>query len=464
MCGIAGSTECADPWVGGALDAIEHRGPDGRGLTFVDNGTHGHVRLAIQDPNPRSDQPFVYGQTTLSYVGECWNWRALRERLEAEGREFRTEGDTEVVAAALDAWGWRALQQIEGMFALAWTDGRGETRLARDRFGKVPLYTLSSQDLFNQGVRWASERRAFGRDAAKALPVPPGAVLRVPDMQTRAYYLLDSRVAPNGRTPPERVRAHLEAGVEARLQADVPVCCLISGGLDSAAILALVKQRMPDVVAYVACCGGASEDLHAARAVAADLGVELREVHVPWPNEEDVVAAVNAIEIPMKAQVEIATLCLPLARAIQRDGFKVVLSGEGADEVFGGYGNTQRHAVSDAEWIAAREYQVAKMARGNFLRVNKVFMAHGVEARLPFLERPLVEYVLGLGLEDCPPKKRLLKEAVRDLVPDLAVTREKQTFQGSAGVTGYLDDLFAGQQIKVYNEMARDLFGGIPRG
>lgn len=462
MCGVAGTYGEPRFSVSDALDRIAHRGPDGRGIVEAGDAVHGHVRLAIQDPLPRSDQPFRYGDVTLAYVGELWDVDVLRSRLDAEGYAFETTGDTEVLAAALDRWGVGALLRLDGMFAFSWSDSTG-TYLARDRFGKVPLYWIPPDNsLLGSGVAWASERKAFGDLAPLAEAVPPGAIVRVSDGATVERYY-DLPEAPEGaEASPERVRDLLARGVSRRLVSDVPLCCLISGGLDSALILALVRKRVPGVVAYHAYRDPASPDLAAARRLCDEWDVDLREVRVADPTEGDVRAAVRAVEVPMKAQVEIALLCLPLARRIREDGFRVVLSGEAADEIFGGYGNLARRATRDDEWRRARRASVAKMSRGNFCRVNKVFMAHGVEGRLPFMERELVELALNLGIKECPPGKGLLKEAARGIVPDWVIKRPKDTFQRAGGMISACAGLFD-SPVVAYNQMARETFGMIPR-
>lgn len=465
MCGIAGSFR-AEWDVDRALDKIAHRGPDGRGVAEARDAVFGHVRLAIQDPHPRSAQPFVYDRITLAFVGEIWNWHEVREELVDAGYPFRTEGDTEVVAAALNRWGPSGgLQRLEGMFAMAWADSLPSRStgvfLARDRFGKVPLYAIQETDRLGGGVRWSSERKAFNREAAFAEPVPPGCVWPVLE-RPLPYYNLSP--APSRLGDPEGVRMRLARGVRDRLQADVPVCCLISGGLDSSAVLALVKEQKPDVVAYTAAYSEESPDLETSRRLCAHLKIPLREVWIDPPDMDALRRAVYAIEVTSKTQVEIATLCLPLAARIREDGFRVCLSGEGADELFGGYGTLARRATDDDRWRRERMEFLAKMGRSDFMRVNKAFMAHGVECRTPFLHRPLVERVLSLGVKQCPPGKKLLKRAVEDIVPQWVTSRKKLTFQGAAGVADHCDQMLRGTQRKTYNALARELFGGIPRG
>jgi len=218
--------------------------------------------------------------------------------------------------------------------------------------------------------------------------------------------------------------------------ADAPLCCLISGGLDSSLILSIAKAMRPDIVAYTAILDDASPDLKAARRLCDEFAVPLVEVRVAAPTPNDLAAAALAIEIPSKAQVEIAAMCIPLARAIAGDGFKACLSGEAADELFGGYGNMCIAGASadDAGWRAIRVAQLAKMARGNFVRCNKAFMAAGVECRLPFMERALVETVMAMDKAACPPGKKALKAASVGIVPKWIASRPKETFQGGAGM------------------------------
>ena len=385
MCGLAGSFRDPSFDVGEALKLIRHRGPDALGIEVEGQATHGHVRLAILDLSTASDQPFRYDDGLLSFNGEIWNFRELRDELSGMGFRFRTTGDTEVLAAALTAWGDDALSRLEGMFAFAWTRA-GRTILVRDRFGKVPLYVSRKADAW----AWASERKGLRR---AAIPLPPGAVLDLKTGQVRRWYVLP----PTGGD--RDVRSLIRTGVERRMIADAPLCCLLSGGLDSSLILTLAKQSKPDVVAYTASLDGfPSADLTRSREVCRWLQVPLREVVVQRPTADDFADAVRVIETPMKTQVEIAALCLPLAARIAADGFKVCLSGEGADELFGGYGSMFIKAAStdDRGWRAIRVGQVEKMSRGNFIRCNKAFMAHGVECRLPFLDRELVETVLAM--------------------------------------------------------------------
>jgi len=438
------------------LDAIAHRGPDARAIISAGAMVHGHVRLALLDPSPLSDQPFAYRGAVLSYNGELWNWRSLRRQLEACGYTFLTRGDTEVLAALLDAEGLSGLTRVDGMFAFAWTSRDGEQWLVRDAFGKVPLYVAKHRS----GFVWASERKAFPR-GAKPVSVAPGYALNLSTGEWMRWYTLPAPTALSALELLERLRS----GVSQRLDADAPVCCLVSGGLDSSAVLALAKEYQPEVIAYTAVFDTSSEDLKAAKRLCADLRVPLMEVPVSL-RDGVVQEAIRAVEIASKAQIEIAVLCLPLAQRIAADGFKACLSGEAADELFGGYGNFCIQASRDKRPSATRRLRLAlleKMSRGNFIRCNKVFMAHGVECRLPFMEQALVEAAVQLDLEQSPPQKRLLKDAVNSLLPSWVLKRRKDTFQGASGLSRALARRI-NSPVRFYNAEARRLFGYLPNG
>jgi asparagine synthase (glutamine-hydrolysing) len=434
MCGMLGAIGLARFDVEGGLDRIAHRGPDGRGIVEVDGATHGHVRLSLVDLTDASAQPYRRGNGVLSFVGEIWNWRDLRRRLETSGKHLMDVGpqsDTAMLAAALALWGVeRTLPLLDGMFAFAWSDGCGGHWLVRDRFGKVPLHVCR---FHGGGWAWCSEIKGLGPGRPSS-SLSPGCVLDLVKGEVRRWYDLPKGFT--GALPPEHVMAWIEEGVRLRLAADAPLCVLCSGGLDSSLILAVARKLKPDIVAFTAVHDPDSPYLKAARRLCHELSVPLREVPVAAPTADDLAGAVRTVEISSKAQVEIAALCLPLARAISADGFKACLSGEAADELFGGYGNMciAGSRADDAGWRTIREHQLTKMAGGNFVRCNKAFMAAGVECRLPFMHRPLVEAVMTASKAACPPGKKLLKAAARSVIPPWIVNRTKQTFQGASGM------------------------------
>lgn len=426
MCGLAGMIGGATETVERMLAQIRHRGPDGEGIKTAGGCIHGHVRLSLVDLSSASSQPFEYQGDMLSFNGEIWNWRKLRAEMEATGEVFKTNGDTEVLAAMLHRDGLAALPKLDGMFAFAWSSASGENWLVRDSFGKVPLYVAKTRD----GFAWSSERKAF-IVGSRPNSVPPGSAFNLKTGANCVWYNMPTRQL----IAPDDVIAMLRDGVTKRLEADAPVCCLISGGLDSAVVLALAREQTTDVHAFTAVFDRRSDDAQSARRLCSEFTIPLTEVQVDV-TDAAIQNAMASIEIASKAQIEIAVLCVPLAKRISSDGFKACLSGEAADELFGGYGNfcIQASRATDREVVALRKEQLAKMSRGNFIRCNKAFMAGGVECRLPFMEQRLVEAAVQLGKRESPPGKKLLKDAARGLVPAWVLKRTKDTFQGGSGV------------------------------
>lgn len=428
MCGIAGCSSVNPERVSLMLDRIAHRGPDGRGLESLGGCTFGHVRLSIIDTTEASAQPFHRAGLLLTFNGEVWNYRELRARLEAEGVTFTTTGDTEVMAAVLEQYGAAGLASVDGMFAVAWFDGE-RAYLARDRFGEIPLHVAVT----GAGeLSWASELKAL-RGLGATFDLPPGFVTPADEWRPEAWYRLP--LTPVNDTAPvaagEVGRLLSEGAVSRGLAADVPVCTLLSGGIDSAAVALELTKVVPDLVAYTAVLDPRSRDLKMARLTAEVLGIRLVEVKVDPPTADDLARVIAEIEQPHKAQVEIGWACLALAEAIRSDGFKVTFSGEGSDELWASYG-TSYHGITAKGWQPFRVQLIADQARKNFARCNKVFMARSVEVRLPFLHRPLVEYAIALPQAAVATKthpKNVLQHAYAGRLPDDVVWRPKVAFQ-----------------------------------
>ena len=453
MCGIAGNSFGDVSKASTMLDRLKHRGPDGRGIITIGSTVHGHVRLSLVDLTEASAQPFQRNKTVLSFNGEIWNYKELRAELTSVGELFTTTGDTEVLAALLGKYGIAGLNKADGMFAFAWSSN-AETWLVRDGRGKIPLYVRKEET----GWSWASERKAFGY-GGQVEALAPGTALNVTTGESVVWFNDEQKVAFDSSA----VLDCLRVGVRKRLAADAPVCCLISGGMDSAMVLALALETSKSVTAFTAYFDDRSEDLKSARRLCSEWGVKLVEVKAE-ADKENYVAALSAIEISSKAQIEIAVLCLPLAEAIQCHGFKACLSGEAADELFGGYGNfcIKASKADDATIAELRLAQVRKMARGNFIRCNKVFMAHGVECRLPFMEENLVQMVTSATKAQNPPGKKLLKQAAEKILPRWVISRQKETFQGAGGTAAAAELLFKSPK-QFYNSELKARFGIIPK-
>jgi asparagine synthase (glutamine-hydrolysing) len=352
---------------------MRHRGPDGEGTLrgIPGHASLEHCRLAIIDPdNLDADQPLSdgSGRWTIAYNGELFNYRELRRDLIERGVRFRTESDTEVVLNALALDGPEALKRFRGMFALLLWDA--ETRVllaARDQIGVKPLYytvaggafvaaselrTLIAHPAVKPELDPAGvvEYLSFGFVAGNRtllngiLKLEPGHSLLVEDGAVRvAEYWdalsLEHLSQPNGRRDTlEELRQTLDAAVSGSLVSDVPVSLMLSGGLDSSAIAALATNHVPaaDLTAYSVSFGLASDESGIAARLASDLGIRHREIVL---TRESLAGKLDSwiadMDLPSANPTWIAVSCI--AAAVAADGNKVLLGGDGADELFGGY-------------------------------------------------------------------------------------------------------------------------------
>lgn len=383
MCGIVGVVQQAGHTVSDQdlecmLQTVLPRGPDHHGQVARGHVGFGHARLSVLDLSERGNQPFLTsdGLGMLVYNGEVYNFRPLRQELEREGIQFHSDTDTEVVLQALHNWGVvNAVPRFNGMFALAYTDFRtGSVWLARDRLGIKPLFTarLPRQLLF------ASEQKALLAHPAIAGDVDvqstlsmllyerfndvespyqavhnflPGTILEVTDpgaeygVVQHSYFDVQrcaevSAIADATRLFEDTSAAFeiaMVESVEKHMISDAPLASLCSGGLDSGLVTALAAKRAPGLVAYVADMEGMQgEEFRRSSIICDHVGAQLRRVPV---RERDFLtalpAAIAANDQPLFFAQEVALYLI--AQQIRADGFKVVLSGDGADELFGGY-------------------------------------------------------------------------------------------------------------------------------
>lgn len=375
MCGIAGAFRQPDGegLVRAMTARLAHRGPDASGVRTVAGGgsvVHlGHRRLSIIDLSHAADQPFVKDGLHLAYNGEVYNYRELRALLEAGGVRFVTDSDTEVVLEALRAWGTDALRRFRGMFALALVDERrGSLLLARDPLGIKPLYVMPRGD----GVLFASELKAIVAAVGPELSVDPGALVA----STLYYFLPEDRCAVRGvhklpagswelrsgdgrrRTgvhwdaveeaaaaaagPPADLAHVVEESVRAHLVADVPVAAFLSGGLDSSLVTAIAARQDPSIEAWSITFRAQDQRLEAmpddalyARKMAAELGIRLHEIEISPDVVDMLPRVVDVLDEPIGDPAAINTVLM--CEAARDAGVKVLLSGMGADELFGGY-------------------------------------------------------------------------------------------------------------------------------
>ncbi len=391
MCGIAGlvclSGACRPDehvrLVNGLCDLQVHRGPDDRHVVSLPGVCLGVNRLRVIDLTPAGRMPMATedGRWWIAYNGEVYNFQALREELARAGHAFRSRSDTEVVLRAFGVWGEAALDRFVGMFAFAVYDRRsGVVTLARDRFGKKPLYYLERAG----HVLFASEMKALLReapevrvDAGRLLEwalyrtvdagaetlveglraLPAGHVLTVDRGGVgppRRYYAVEAQVdtgarerlarAPAGALAAE-VEHRLDEAVRARLVSDVPLGTLCSGGLDSSLVTALAASHRPGLAAFHVAVEGyaALDESPYARAAAAALGVDLYVYRLTADAyRESLVRAVYHSDAPLTHPNSVAFLLV--CEFARRRGVTILLSGEGADELFGGYPQRYRRS------------------------------------------------------------------------------------------------------------------------
>ena len=442
MCGIAGSLKAtATDDVRRMLDRLRHRGPDGSGLDETALGSLGHTRLAILDV-AGGRQPIHYQDYTISFNGEIYNHAALRRQyLAAVPAQTRT--DTEVIVQLYARFGPRCVEQLDGMFALALV-GPDEFFLARDPIGIKPLYTAHRGDT----VFFASEIKALAGVADDIREFPPGHWYHS-QLGLRQYYtvgqdlaLLDDNVLNELRTFTSEeqvlpvIRRTLRAAVQKRLMSDVPLGVSLSGGLDSSLVALLARREHEQINTFAVGVQGSS-DLAAAREVAQFLGTRH---HERVYTERDMVAALPAVLYHLEsfdpALVRSAMPNYFLAQ-LCAEQVKVFLTGEGADELYAGYDYLAQFDQPDA-LHAELVHIIGALHNTNLQRADRLSMAHGLEARVPFLDVRSIALALGLPAVwkmrgEGRPAKALLRRAFADQLPAAIINRPKEKFSQGAG-------------------------------
>lgn len=435
------------------LDRMSHRGPDAEGLhTGAATGTLGHRRLSIVDLDG-GDQPLVDGAVTLVANGEVYNAPALRDEL-ASVRTFATGSDSEVILHLLDEAGPAAVDRLEGMFAFA-LDVDGELLLGRDPLGIKPLYVGRLGD----DVVFSSELGAFPAGTIDVAAIAPGTIWSDRRGSHRYYAIPDpDPVDGDLAFHAGRVRAALDRAVERRLMADTPVGAFLSGGLDSSAIVALLAGHVDELHTFSVGMPG-SPDLVAAQLVADHVGT----VHHTYELDVDEIVAalpevVQALESFDQDLVRSAVPTFFTAR-LAAEHVKVVMTGEGADELFAGY-RYHKELATDREIHTDARRSLAELHHVNLQRVDRLTMAHSLEARVPFLDVDLIATALSIPAalrrpgRDAP-EKAVLRMAVQDLLPHEVVWRDKAQFDEGSGTAEVLPALSASIDLDVDAYRAR---------
>jgi len=375
MCGIAGCYQQADghKLTDVMTERIAHRGPDAGAIWSHEDersSIHlGHRRLSIIDLSTAANQPLVKGALALVYNGELYNYRELRAELEKQGASFVTSSDTEVVLEAWRYWGAKALPRFRGMFAFAIADtATGELVLARDPLGIKPLlYTRRGS-----GIVFASELKGLLSAIGPELKIEPGAMVAsmlyywVPEQlcsiqgvrklpagswarfrsdgthEEHSYWRMRDVAREAADGPAADLETVIKESVSAHLIADVPVSSFLSGGLDSSIVTVLAHQQAASVDAYTITFRPEDQKLEAmpddavyARKVARQYGIDLHEIEISPDIVDMLPKMVDMLDEPIGDPAAINTFLM--CQAARERGVKVILSGMGADELFGGY-------------------------------------------------------------------------------------------------------------------------------
>lgn len=453
---------------------IRHRGPDWSGIYTGGSAILAHERLAIVDPES-GRQPLMSpdGRLALAVNGEIYNHRDLRRRY-AGRYDFMTGSDCEVILALWRDKRTAFLDELNGIFAFALYDEENdEFMIARDPIGVIPLYIGTDAD---GRLYVASELKALEGQCSSYEEFPPGHYYYSRDGHATLYYKrdwTDYDAVKDNDADPERLRQALEEAVRRQLMSDVPYGVLLSGGLDSSVISAVARKYSdkrvetggrdeawwPRLHSFAVGLKGAP-DLEKARLVAAHIGTVHHEINYTIQEGLDALSdVIYFTETYDVTTVRASTPMYLLARFIRSMGIKMVLSGEGADEVFGGY--LYFHKAPSPR--AFHEETVRKLSRLHLydcLRANKSLAAWGVEGRVPFLDKEFLDVAMRLNpkAKMCPGRsieKRILREAFADLLPEEVAWRQKEQFSDGVGYT-WIDTLKQMAETEVTDsQMAR---------
>ena len=458
---------------------IRHRGPDWSGIYCGGSAILAHERLSIVDPesggqplySPPSEKSGE-GRQVLAVNGEIYNHQDIRRRYEGK-YEFQTGSDCEVILALYREWRQQSpslqdgsgvgalLEQLSGIFAFVlYDEERDEFLIARDPIGVIPLYIGYDAD---GTVYVASELKALEGQCERYEPFLPGHYYWSAKPGMQRWYSRDwmkYEAVKNNEASVSAIHDALEDAVRRQLMSDVPYGVLLSGGLDSSVISAIAqkysemrieddsrtKAYWPRLHSFAVGLKGAP-DLAKARLVADHIGTVHHEINYTIQEGLDAIRdVIYFIETYDVTTVRASTPMYLLARVIKSMGIKMVLSGEGADEIFGGY--LYFHKAPDAK--AFHEETVRKLSKlylYDCLRANKSLSAWGVEGRVPFLDKEFLDVAMRTNpaAKMCPGQtieKRIVREAFASLLPDEVAWRQKEQFSDGVGYS-WIDTLKA---------------------
>ena len=458
MCGIIGvfdlKVNAADlrPQVLEMAKKLRHRGPDWSGIMVHEKAILAHERLSIVDPQSGKQPLFSKDRNlALAVNGEIYNHQPIRNHYR-NSYEFLTFSDCEVILPLYREKGTGFLDELNGIFAFALYDmEKDRYMIARDHMGIVPLYMGWDK---HGNFYVASELKALEGICLKIQEFPPGHYLSSEEGEIKQWYRrdwMDYEAIKDNTTSLDVLRHAMEDAVHRQLMSDVPYGVLLSGGLDSSIVSAIAKKYAarrvesndlqdawwPSLHSFAIGLKG-SPDLDAARKAAEHIGTIHHEVHFTIQEGLDAIRdVIYHIETYDVTTIRASTPMYLLSRVIKSMGIKMVLSGEGADEIFGGY--LYFHKAPNAR--AFHEETVRKLNKLHLydcLRANKSLAAWGVEGRVPFLDKEFMDIAMRLNPEDKRPKdgrieKWVVRKAFEDILPESIAWRQKEQFSDGVG-------------------------------
>lgn len=449
---------------------IRHRGPDWSGIYSNKNAILAHERLAIVDPVSGKQPLFsADNKLVLAANGEIYNHRELRKQFEGT-YDFQTESDCEIILALYEQKGADFLDDLNGIFAFALYDVEKNTYLiSRDHMGIIPLYMGWDQ---NGTFYVASELKALEGVCTKIELFPPGHYLSSEEETLKRWYVRDwsdYETVKENQTSIDELRDALEAAVHRQLMSDVPYGVLLSGGLDSSVTSAIAKKYSekriesndtkdawwPKLHSFSVGLEG-SPDLKAAQKVADHIGTIHHEIKFTIREGLDAIKdVIYNLETYDITTIRASTPMYLMARVIKSMGVKMVLSGEGADEIFGGY--LYFHKAPNAkEFHEETVRKLNKLHMYDCLRANKSLAAWGIEGRVPFLDKEFMDIAMRINPKDKMingerMEKWVIRKAFESYLPESVVWRQKEQFSDGVGYS-WIDTLKEVVEIEVTDE------------
>ena len=476
MCGIVCAFELKEksevlrPKVLEMSKKVRHRGPDWSGIYAGEKAILAHERLSIVDP-VSGKQP-LYSEDKkliLAANGEIYNHRALRKQFEGK-YNFQTESDCEVILALYKKKGPTFIDEMNGIFGFALYDEENdEYFIARDHMGIIPLYMGWDQ---NGTFYVASELKALEGYCSKIELFPPGHYLYSKDGKLTQWYSrdwMDFEAVKDNQTSILEIHDALEAAVHRQLMSDVPYGVLLSGGLDSSVTSAIAKKYAakriesddtqgawwPQLHSFSVGLEG-SPDLAAAKKVADYIGTVHHEIKFTIQEGLDAIRdVIYNLETYDITTIRASTPMYLMARVIKSMGIKMVLSGEGADELFGGYLYFHK-APNKEEFHKETVRKLSKLHMYDCLRANKSLAAWGIEGRVPFLDKEFMDVAMRINPQDKMingerMEKWVVRKAFESYLPESVAWRQKEQFSDGVGYS-WIDTLKEVVKVEVSDE------------